>query len=214
MYINHDKLKKYLFLSPLDFFLLAAIKNCNQEYIQQNISEDDYKRFEKLSLIKYTKAKNKTQPVLERVRIDKKGNQILKDITTNENISSEIEILANWVKEIYSKRSNGLIKNFTAFKRTLQWYSDTTGIKRNKLAVLISLFIGDAYTPDCGMTFQEFKEENKRGFYSNMADNICWSPSDRFARHYKLEESPLEKYREENLEWVEYNWKEKGVYDE
>lgn len=213
MYINTAKINKYP-LSPEDYFKLCAIKNGDKEYIEQHLTEEDYRRFETLSLVKYVKPKNKQQPVSERVRLDKVAEKILKDITTNGIVSEEIIILVDWLIKLYKGRSNGLLKNKVETLRRLQWYSDITGIRKNRLAVLLSSFAADSYCPDSGETFQEFKNNNPRALYHNLVDNIAWAPSNNFSQHYKLEESPLEKYREENESYIESLWAKNNLENE
>lgn len=213
MYIEFTKLKKYP-LSPQDYFILSAIKNKAIEYLIRTVKEDDLRRFEELSLIKYVKSKSKQESTLDRVRIDKKGNEVLKDISTSGTISEDIVVLVDWLIKLYKGRSNGLLKNKAETLRRLQWFSDVTGIRKNKLALLLSSFAADSYCPDSGETFQEFKNNNPRALYHNLVDNIAWAPSNNFSQHYRLEESPLEKYREEHESYIENLWAKHGLENE
>lgn len=214
MYINFSALKKYPDLTSQDFFNLAAIKNKETEYIVSHVDVLDYERYEALSLIKYIKATKKGQTPSELLRLDKRGEKILKDITTNGVISEEVEVLVEWLKTKYKGRSNGIIKNVTETRRRVQWYSDITGVKRNRLAVLLACFVDDAYNSDLGLSFEEFSKHNPRAHFSNLMDNIAWCPPNNFAMHYKLEESPLERYREANEEYIEKIWEKQGLNDE
>ena len=54
-------------------------------------------------------------------------------------------------------------------------------------------------------------EQNPRGVLSNMLDNICFSPISVFDKHKTLDKSPLYIYYEDNKEYVNQVWLNKGV---
>lgn len=192
MFINFEKFEKYGYTEEM-IFLLCAIKNKALDYVKEKF-ETHRELFESKDLIKYVKKTKASQELFELVRIDKKGEKLLKDLSSSVSVSEDVEVLGNWVINYYKKRKGGIVTNKTETLRRLQWFSDETGLVKNSLAVLIKCFINDTYSPESGLTIEQAKEENPRLQLSNEAGNIFWKPRDRFARHYNLDDSPLYAY--------------------
>ena len=95
--------------------------------------------------------------------------------------------------------------------RRLQWFSEQTGFTQNKLAVLIRCFITDTFDQSAGISLNEFKEQNPRMVINNICENMFWTPKDHFARHYKLDESPLYIYLEDNEEYINQVWLKNNI---
>lgn len=200
MYIN---LKNFLNsdLSEVQVFLLCAIKNKFVKYIEMHL--DTYKEyFESEGLIKYIKG-NKNTPVYELVRLEKKAERLLKNLSSSLEISDDNRKLGDWVISYYKTRKGGIVKNKTETLRRLQWFSDETGLERNALALLLKMYIEDTYIGDI-KDFEEAKQINPRLHLSNEAGNIFWRPLNHLQKHYKLDESPLYEYYESFREAFEH----------
>jgi hypothetical protein len=210
MYINFTVLHKYR-LTALDLVFLVAIKQCKLTYLEENLTDSDYKRLDTLSLLKHIKAKHKDESLLVSLRLSNIGVKILADLSYEGAVDEETEILANWLINIYKEKNGGIVKNKTEIKRRIQWFKTITQIKDNRLAVLLQCFIQDTYNDQDGLSVKEFMEQNSRGVLSNMLDNVCWNPASLYDRHRTLDKSPLWQYYEDNLEYVNQIWKSKNL---
>lgn len=199
MYIN---LKNFLNsdLSEVQVFLLCAIKNKFVEYIEVHLdSHKEY--FESEGLIKYIKG-NKNTPVYELVRLEKKAERLLKNLSSSLEVSDDNRTLGDWLISYYKTRKGGIVKNKTETLRRLQWFSDQTGLERNDLAILLKLYIQDTFVGDI-KDLEEAKALNPRLHLSNEVGNIFWRPLNPLQKHYKLDESPLYEYYTDHREHFE-----------
>lgn len=210
MYIN-IKLFEKSGLKNSDLVLLCAIKTVETKFLIENLTEQDYNRFKTLNLIKHVKTKKKGEHLYESLRIDKKGEDLLTSFSYEGAVDEESVIIADWLIKIYKSKSGGIVKNKTEIKRRVHWFKTITHITGNKLAILLQCYIQDTYNDQDGYSVKEFMENNPRGVLSNMCDNICFSPSSVFDKHYTLDKSPLFSYYEDNLEYVQSAWKSKGI---
>jgi len=201
MYLNFKILNKFQEqFSFSDLLYLCAVKQQDKE------NQEKYYSSQKLLEQGYIKTLKSGE-----VRLDKKGTELLKNISKSDEITEDTEKLCEWLVKVYKDREDGIVKNKQELKRRCQWYQDQTGIYKNKLALLLQLFIQDSYTKETGLTINEFKAENPRMVLSNMVDNVFWKPKDNFARHYNLTDSPLYQYYEDNKEYIEKVWKSKDL---
>lgn len=192
MFINFEKFTT-LNLTEQFIFTLCAVKNKATIYLEDNF-EVHRLQMEDKGYIKYVKPTRKGQPLYELVRIDKKGEKLLKDLSSATNISEDTKVLGEWLIKYYKDKKGGIVKNKTETLRRLQWFTDETGIVKNDLAVLLKNYLSDVYDPDCGLSITEAKEQNPRLQLSYEVANIFWRPRDNFDRHYKLDDSPLYNY--------------------
>lgn len=213
MYINFPIFEKNnLLLSDLVF--LVAIKQTQTDFLLKNLTENNYNRFKELSLVKHIKTKKKDEHPYISLRLDKKAEELLINLSFEGAVDSETEILVNWLINIYKAKSGGIIKNKTEVKRRCQWFKTITAITGNKLAVLLQCFIQDTYNEQDGLTVKEFMEQNPRGVLNNMLDNLFFSPTSVFDKHYTLDKSPLYNYFSDNQEYVEQIWRNKNLIEE
>lgn len=199
MFINFEKYRKTK-LSEKEVFLLCAIKNKDFQYIKDSV-EMLIEKFVEGGLAKYIKGK-KQEPQYEKVRLTPKGEKLLKDLSSS-SVSEDTKILGDWLINYYKNREGGIVKNKAETLRRMQWFSDETGLTKNRLAVLLKSYISNTYNPEMGVSFEEYKKENPRAVLSNMVDNVFWSPPNIYSRHYKIEESPLYSYYQDNIEVIE-----------
>lgn len=194
-----------------DLVFLAAINQTETDWLIENLREDVYERFERLSLIKHIKQKSKKEHLYTSLRIGEDGAKLLADLSYEGAVDSETEIIADWLINIYKAKSGGIVKNKTETKRRIQWFKTTTQIKGNKLAALLQCFMQDTFSEQSGLTVKEFMEQNPRGVLSNMLDNVCWCPTSLYDKHKTLDKSPLWQYYEDNIEYVNKIWESKNL---
>lgn len=204
MYLNFKVLDKFTSLFSIsDLLYLCAVKQQDKEYQEEYYSLNPNQKLLEHNYIKTLKNGE--------VRLDKKGVELLKNISKSDEITEDTEKLCEWLVKVYKDREDGIVKNKQELKRRCNWFQDQTGIYKNKLALLLQSFIQDSYTKETGLTINEFKEQNPRMVLSNMVDNVFWKPKDNFARHYNLTDSPLYQYYEDNKEYIEKVWKSKDL---
>lgn len=174
MYINTKRLKNHPF-SAQDYFNFCAIKNNDFEYIAEHVSEDDYRRYEAISAIKYIKPKRKGQDVSELVRIDKVSD-VLEDIT-EADIEEEDEVVLLWLAEYYTNAGKE-VGNKRRTARHIRDFRIKSGIQKNNLINLCLAFISD--------------ESNME--YSHKLEYLFYKPKNAFAAKFILEDSRLYSY--------------------
>lgn len=201
MYINLKQVQKHLKRGDLE--ILTAIKQIDTEYIDQELTEQDLKRFEALEFIERVKNPKKGETPL---RLSKKGKTYLNEISYEGSVDDETNILADWLIGVYKSKPGGIVKNKTELKRRLMWFKTITQISGNFLAVLLQSFMSDTYNEKSDLTVREFMEKNPRGVLSNMLDFLFWSPPNNFAKNYTLADSPLYTYYTDNQAYIEEMW--------
>jgi hypothetical protein len=205
MYLNFETFKKHN-LKPEDLYYLLAIKQLKTE----DLNLDVIHRLEELSLITTIKGK-KSDSEQSKIRLSDKGKDLLVKLSFEGSPDEETEVIANWLINTYKGKKGGIVKNKTEVRRRIMWFKTITGIRKNRLAVLLQCFLNDCYNEDDGLTVKEFMEQNPRGVLSNMLDNVCFSPTSVFDKHKTLDKSPLYTYYEDNKEYVEKIWKDKNI---
>lgn len=216
-YFNFQRAYNKFNMTPLDVLVMQLIhQNSNTKEDTTDMVAtyltDEFKKF--LEENEYSKnLKNKKLNDIERIRLTKKGRKLLNDLQKRGSFEKEDEVIAEWIEGVYKKRDNYVKSNLTELKRRVQWFREETGINRNKLATLVQLFLNDTFIQDedkrepFEKQYREFKQENPRAVLSLKAENIMWTPPDRYAKYYQLEDSPLYQYYLENEEYVEKHWK-------
>ena len=210
MYLNISVFTKSN-LQFSDLVFLAAINQTETDWLIENLNEDVYRRFSKLSLIKHIKQKSKKEHLYTSLRLSDSGKSLLVNLSYEGAVDSETDIIADWLINIYKSKSGGIVKNKTEIKRRIQWFKTATQIKGNRLAVLLQCFMQDTFNEQDGLTVKEFMEQNSRGVLSNMLDNVCFNPTSVFDKHKTLDKSPLWQYYEENIEYINKVWESKGL---
>jgi len=216
-YFNFQRAYSKYNISPLDLLVMQLIHQNERsdedttDMIARYIT-DEFKKF--LEENGYSKnLKNKKLNDIERIRLTKKGRKLLNDLQKRGSFKKEDEVIAEWIEGVYKKRDNYVKSNLTELKRRVQWFREETGIDRNRLATLVKCFLDDTFIQDDDIgknfneQFKEFKQSNPRAVLSLKAENIMWTPPDRYAKYYQLENSPLYQYYLENEEYVEKHWK-------
>lgn len=204
MYINLAQIGKKLVRGDLE--ILVALKQVNTDYLLNELSENDLKRFEDLDFIERVKTYKKTDHPYKCLRLTKLAKQFLVDCSYEGSPDEQSEKITDWLVEVYKNKSGGIIKNKTEARRRIHWFKTITSIEGNYLAVLLQCFIQDTYDSTLGESVKDFMERNSRGVLSNMLDNVFWNPPNIMARHYTLADSPLCIYYENNRGYIEQRW--------
>lgn len=211
MYINFS-LSSHLF--PGDIEKLTAIKQKETEWLIKHLTEDDFKRFDKLSYLTEVKQSKKGDHPYKRVRLSNKGSQLVSNLSFEGVIDAETQTLADWVIKVYNSRKGSFIKNKLELARRCHWFKTVTNIKGNRLALLIQCAIIDTYDSDSGESFKDFKDKNPRAILSNMGENLFWTASSIMDKHKTLDKSPLYNYYIDNQSYVEDVWRKNNLEDE
>lgn len=204
MYINLSKTKQNFRRGDLE--LLVAIKQVNTEYLIIEMSENDLMQFEDLHFISRVKVKKKDEHPYKCLRLSDVASKLLIEASYEGSADEESKTIAEWVFSVFKSRSGGIIKNKTETIRRIHWFKTVTGIQGNFLALLIQSYFSDTYDSNSGLSVKDFMDSNNRGVLSNLADNICWSPPNHFARNYTLADSPLQRYYEDNTDYIKSIW--------
>lgn len=186
-----------------DFMFLNAIKQKDEKAIKLFYNEDIINSWIEKKIIKRLKKGE--------LRIDTKGELFLKNMSSSLAITEDTEKIIEWLVKVYKSKPNGIVKNKTETKRRCQWWTDQTGIEKNKLGVLLKCFLEDSFNTEEGTSIEKQKRENPRLVLSNLMDNIFWNPPNNFARHYTIDNSPLWTYYEDNMEYIKNQWKKYGI---
>lgn len=216
MYINFDRVK----FTPRQYFFLCAIsqqtaENNMEDTIAIYLDEDTDNLIEE-GYIDSRKPKRKDESELSLFKITKKGKDALKKVSErSEPYDEDDTLLENWLYGIYSKRPNYEKSNREQTKRMISWFKHETDIQKNELSNLLLCFLNDTFVTESNGNefwneFNEAKLSNKRLQLSNKLEYVLWKPKDRFARHPKLEESPLYQYYQENKAYIDDQYKKRN----
>lgn len=182
-----------------DFVLLSVIQQNSNGSQRERLLELDSDYSSVSEYVKFVNRKNKTQTLHDLVRLDKKGNKLLVDLFTY-SPDEDTEKIISWMEATY-KSMGKFMKNRKESFRRCAWFAKSSGIDKNKLAVLIQTFMQNVYNPEVhGDNFYEAKKENPHLILNNMIENAFWTPKDIFAKHYNLDDSPLYNFYLENEE--------------
>lgn len=146
MYINFSVFNS-VELQKSDLVFLAAIKQIETDFLQKNLTEDDYTRFKELSLIKHIKTKKKNEHPYISLRLSDKGTKFINTVFSEPVAGEDEEILFNWLSKYYLER-NKEVGNPNRVKKLLAWFSNETGIYKNNLIKLIVDFLKDEYVDE------------------------------------------------------------------
>lgn len=178
MHINVDNLFKLP--NPLMLPLLLVLKQATKKDVSDQvasliISDEDIDTLEKEGYIKYIKGK-KTQSIIYRMRLDKKGTKFLNDLDEPMVEEQDVKIF-DWLSKIY-KDNDKKIGNGKKTKRLIASFREKSGIEKNHLAFLCNSFIND----------------DEQQEWSFMLEYVFWKPQNVFQTKFVLEDSRLWKY--------------------
>ncbi len=169
-YINFTVLGKSGLLFE-DLVFLAAISQKETEFLINNLTDTDFKRFEALSLLTNVKVKKKDEHPYISLRLSETGKQLLSDLEEVEILEEDKQVY-DWLSNYYKNAG----KEIGNRKKTLSHIKDfrvKSGIEKNNLIKLCVDFLKD-------------NEER-----SNKLQFVFYYPKTIFATRFDLEESWL-----------------------
>jgi hypothetical protein len=179
MYINFQ-LAKTKGLTPTDVANLQLIYQNKLEslweIITETVSLQTLDRYQQLGYITLVKAKNKSDSIQNRVRLSKKGNEVLEDLQVPEVNSDDLQ-LYDWLERTYQKEDKE-IGNRKKTKLYIALFRAHSGIDRNKLAFLCKTFMNDS---------SQFE-------WSKRLEYLFFKPGNVFSVKFDLEQSKLYQY--------------------
>jgi DNA-binding PadR family transcriptional regulator len=179
MYINFQ-LAKTKGLTPTDVANLQLIYQNKLEslweIITETVSLQTLDRYQQLGYVTLVKAKNKSDSIQNRVRLSKKGNEVLEDLQVPEVNSDDLQ-LYDWLESIYQKEDKE-IGNRKKTKLYIALFRVQSGIDRNKLALLCKTFMNDS---------SQFE-------WSKRLEYLFFKPGNVFSVKFDLEQSKLYQY--------------------
>lgn len=142
MYINTNIVKHYN-LNLQQVALLQILHQAKNEDVSELLESynGDLDVLNEKSFLSEVKAKNKQESVYKRLRLSKKGREVLDAIETPEVTEDSLRIF-EWIKQIYISAGKDL-GNQKKTKMFIAQFSAESGIQRNALAFLIQSFIND-----------------------------------------------------------------------
>ena len=99
MYINLEVFKKSG-LQPNDILFLCAIKQTETEFLIENLTEDDYKRFKELSLVTHIKTGSKKDHPYKSLRLSQKCKTLMSELEIP-NVGEEHIRMRDYLISIY-----------------------------------------------------------------------------------------------------------------
>ena len=142
MYINTSIVKHYN-LNLQQVALLQILHQAKNEDVSEWLESynGDLDVLNEKSFLSEVKAKNKQESTYKRLRLSKKGREVLDAIETPEVTEDSLRIF-EWIKQIYISAGKDL-GNQKKTKMFIAQFSAESGIQRNALAFLIQSFIND-----------------------------------------------------------------------
>ena len=193
MYLNHKKIKE-LSLTANDVLLFDALRqfpsNPDLEEIVAYYIRNDQRidEFIENGVLKRIKGKP-NQTDIQKLRIDKKGTEYLK-LIQEADVNEFCIQLRDWVVDLYSKQ-----EKTTKNKKKLAWqiaqFEANTGIQKNHLAFLISVFTND--------------DENME--YNHVSNYMFEDPKNVFFKGFRKEDSRLFHYYLKRKNYFENKFK-------
>ena len=142
MYINTNIVKHYN-LNLQQVALLQILHQAKNEDVSEWLESynGDLDVLNEKIFLSEVKAKNKQESTYKRLRLSKKGREVLDAIETPEVTEDSLRIF-EWIKQIYISAGKDL-GNQKKTKMFIAQFSAESGIQRNALAFLIQSFIND-----------------------------------------------------------------------
>lgn len=179
-------------LLPLDVISLQLIKqnkiDAYQNLIENTISLSSINSYEELGLITYIKGKP-SQSIYEKIRLTKKGVDLLDLIETPDVEEDDIKLL-DWLIGIYESEDK-MIGNKKRIASGIANFRVNTGIRKNNLALLLRSFINDENTFE----------------FSQKLENVFFNAKNLFQRRFVLDDCKLYEYYLKNKDYFEQNFK-------
>jgi hypothetical protein len=171
MYINLSVFGKSG-LEYSDLVFLCGINQTQTDWLIENLKESDYKRFERLSLIKHIKQKSKKEHLYISLRLSDTGKKLINSIFTEPVAGEDEEILYEWLSKYYIDKGKE-VGNPNRVKKLLAWFSQETDIYKNNLIKLFVDFLKDDYVDEASKVL-EFTLFYPRKFTTDKGKTIAY----------------------------------------
>lgn len=188
MYVNFNLLLSKE-VTPMDVMLLVACQqNQNGESFEAlskffNFTDAIDHNLEK-GYIEFIKGK-KGDDQLKKLRISKKGKDLLSDLETPEVTQDDL-VIYDWLESIY-KESNKVVGNRKKTKLYIACFRTQSQIEKNCLAYLCQTFIGDSDNME----------------YNQKLEYMFFKPDNIYSTRFDLEQSRLYKYYLKHQEYFD-----------
>lgn len=181
MYINTKILKQYN-LNLQQVSLLQILHQNRTEDMSELLESynGDLDVLNEKGFLNEVKARNKKESVYKRLRLSKKGSELLEDLGTPEVLEEDKKVF-EWLKNYYLKADKE-IGNGAKTQRHIRDFRTKSGIQKNNLITLVLEFL------------KENEEKSKKLEY------IWYYPKTAFATRFDLEESWLWNFYQKNKE--------------
>ena len=142
MYINTKILKQHN-LNLQQVSLLQILHQNKTEDMSELLESynGDLDVLNEKGLLSEIKAKSKQESVYKRLRLSKKGSELLNNLSIVDVDEDSLKIY-DWIAEIY-KQSGKELGNQKKTKQFIAQFSKESGIHKNSLAFLIQSFVND-----------------------------------------------------------------------
>lgn len=191
MYLNLKLFKQYN-LKPQDLYYLLIIKQVDLEEMKQ-IPDDVFGRFDDLNLLKEVKRKNRSQSVLELVRLSKRGIELIDNLSTP-NVLEEHLRMRDYLISLYLNHED--TERVVGNKKLIANY---IAVLQNHLSIDIYRFY---------YLCEFFLSEH---FFTKKLENVFMDRNKirygEFKNH--IEDSPLFQFYEQRKKDIEHYWQQK-----
>lgn len=186
-------------LEPYDVFVMELISQNTSEDMTEPLimylTDKCLKRLMALELLTTIKAKRKSDHDFRRLRLSKKGRTLLLD-ARKMGYTVEDNNLLEHLQALYDKVEKP-IGNPEKVKELLAWFREETGYSRKQIFIAIRYFL-------------RVRGEDEGGKYIPSLENLLWKPASVFSTKWKLSDSKLYQFINENKQVLNGNSSSKG----
>ena len=181
-------------LEPYDLFVMELIfQNSSDDMTESLImylKKDTLMRLQTLDLLEYVQTKKKTDHDFRRLRLNKKGKGIFRD-ARKLDYTAEDGALYDYISKLYDSLEKP-IGNSERVKELLAWFRLETTYSRKQIYKAIKLYIS-------------INQEHEGGKYIASLENLLWKPNSVFSTKWKLADSKLYQFINENKKLLNAN---------
>lgn len=177
MYIN-IKLLKQKGYNSIDLLFLQLINQNKMEDVSEEIALIYDKVIDYLPIddLVYTIKGTKKQNVFQKMRLTRKGKELIDNLTTPDIIEEDITIY-EWLKNFYIENDK-IIGNKRQIKKGIAGFRAESQITKNKLAFLLKIFLSD--------------EDNMK--YNNKLENVFFDNKNLYSKKFYIDSCRLYQY--------------------
>ena len=174
-------------LEPYDLLVMELIfQNASEDMtdsLVMYLKEDTLIRVQALEVVECIKAKKKSDHDFRRLRLSKKGKGILRD-ARKVDYTAEDGSLYEYIAKVYDSLDKP-IGNSERVKELLAWFRLETAYSRKQIYKAIKMYIS-------------IQQDSEQGKYIASLENLLWKPNSVFSTKWKLADSKLYQFINEN----------------